>query len=106
VGFVNEDLNPRQVISWWPLVASLSLNLHSYFLYIIITSTQAQTHPGRVRGLPDVDAIESDDRCYRDAVVNFSYATGTGMRYTKHDDPAYFVGWEVCIKERSLVLNF
>ena len=36
--------------------------------------------------------IESNDR---DTVVAYSYTQGINMQYTLHDDPTYFIGWEV-----------
>jgi hypothetical protein len=36
--------------------------------------------------------IESNDR---HPIVRFSYSEGIDQQYTLHDDPTYFIGWEV-----------
>jgi hypothetical protein len=36
--------------------------------------------------------IESNDR---NPIVRFSYSEGINQQYTLHDDPTYFIGWEV-----------
>lgn len=40
--------------------------------------------------------IESNDR---DVVVAYSYSQGISRQYTLHDDPTYFIGWEVVSTE-------
>jgi hypothetical protein len=36
--------------------------------------------------------IESNDR---EVIVAYSYSHGMSRQYTLHDDPTYFIGWEV-----------
>jgi hypothetical protein len=49
--------------------------------------------------------IESNDR---NPIVRFSYSEGINQQYTLHDDPTYFIGWEVCsqiINQISVLLH-
>ena len=40
--------------------------------------------------------LESGDR---EQVVSYSYSDGISRQYTLHDDPTYFIGWEVrCLR--------
>jgi hypothetical protein len=43
--------------------------------------------------------IESSDR---ESVVAYSFSEGIDRQYTLHDDPTYFVGWEVHIKDEGV----
>lgn len=47
--------------------------------------------------------IESNDR---NPVVTFSYSEGINQQFTLHDDPTYFIGWEVYIFVSHLVFKY